>query len=187
MELIPHLEIGWFNGWILLALLYLAYGILLLIFPGDVIARLYEYDRTKWSGRQRIFYVITKLLILVYFILIIFTPLKTGTIVFISGIILFLCGLTGFIVALINFKNTQLGHPVTAGLYKISRHSQVFSGFVLGCGICMVTGSWPALFILILSLLFGRTRIQAEEEACLEQYGDSYRSYMKRVPRYFLF
>jgi protein-S-isoprenylcysteine O-methyltransferase Ste14 len=30
-------------------------------------------------------------------------------------------------------------------------------------------------------------RIVAEEKACLQQYGESYRSYMQRVPRYLLF
>ena len=30
-------------------------------------------------------------------------------------------------------------------------------------------------------------RILAEEEACLAQYGDSYRDYMRRVPRYLVF
>jgi protein-S-isoprenylcysteine O-methyltransferase Ste14 len=27
----------------------------------------------------------------------------------------------------------------------------------------------------------------AEEEVCLQSYGEAYRAYMKRVPRYFLF
>ena len=39
---------------------------------------------------------------------------------------------------------------------------------------------------LIISALFLRSRTLAEETACLEQYGDSYRAYMKRVPRYLL-
>jgi len=187
VELIPNLEIGWLNGWIPLVLLYSVYGILLLAFPGDVIARLYGYGRSRWSGRQKAFHAITKLLILIYFALIIFTPMKIGAGVFIPGIILFFCGLAGFIIALINFKNTEFDKPATTGFYKISRNPQVLSLFMLGCGICMVTGSWPAFFILILSALFGRARTLAEEERCLEQYGDSYRAYMKRVPRYFLF
>ena len=57
MELIPALEIGWLNGWILLCLLYLIFGILLMAFPKDVVARLYDYDRSGWSKTQRAFYV----------------------------------------------------------------------------------------------------------------------------------
>jgi len=184
MELIPALEIGWGNGWVLLALLYLVYGFLLLVFPKDMTTRLYEYDRSSWSRRQRAFYVIGKLFVLVYFTLVILTPLKTGAVVFIPGIILFVLGLGGFVIALVNFRNTPLDQPVARGLYRISRHPQVFMLFILALGICMAIGSWPALFILLLSSLFGRARTLAEEEACLERYGDSYRAYMKRVPRY---
>jgi len=36
MELIPTLEIGWLNGWILLEIEFLIQGFLLLIFPAKV-------------------------------------------------------------------------------------------------------------------------------------------------------
>jgi hypothetical protein len=103
MELIPILEIGWLNGWILLCTFYLIYGILLKAFPKDVVARL--YDRSGWSKTQRALTVIGKLLGLVCLVLIIFTPLKIGANVFIPGVGLFALGLAGFIVALFDFKN----------------------------------------------------------------------------------
>ncbi len=187
MELIPAFEIGWRNGWLLLALLYLIMGILLLTFPKYVVAKLYEYDRSSWSKRQRAFYFIGRLLVLIYLVLIIFTPLKIGSNILIPGIILFVVGLTGFIIALFTFKNTPPDNLVTHGIYRISRHPQVLMLFILGFGICISIGSWLALFIQILSSLFGRSRTLAEEQACLDRYGDSYQSYMKNVPRYFIF
>ncbi len=185
MELIPALEIGWLNGWILICLLYLVYGILLIIFPKDVVARL--YDKSEQSRRHKVIIYIGSLLAFVYFGLIIFTPLKISSDVFIPGIILFFLGLVGFVIALFNFKNTPLDQLVTNGLYKISRHPQQFMFFVTFIGICIAIGSWLALFIQIISSFFLHSRVMAEEKACLERYGDSYRSYMKRVPRYFLF
>jgi len=125
MELIPTLKIGWFNGWILLCLVYSIFGILLIAFPEDVVSRLYDYDRSGWSKTQKVIYVIGKLLSLVCLVLIIFTPLKIRANIFIPGIILFAFGLAGFIIALFNFKNTLLDQPVTRGLYRISRHPQV--------------------------------------------------------------
>lgn len=35
--------------------------------------------------------------------------------------------------------------------------------------------------------VLGHYGILAEEEVCLQQYGDDYRAYMQRVPRYFVF
>ena len=186
MELIPTLEIGWLNGWILVCFLYLIYGILLIAFPKDVVARLYDYDKSGWSKTQKAFEVIHKLVKLVCLVLIIFIPLKIGSTLLIPGIILFALGLAGFIAALLNFKNTHLNQPVTRGLYRISRHPQALMLFIMSIGICMTVGSWLVLFILVIAGFFGHFRTLAEEKACLERYGDSYRAYMKHVPRYFL-
>ena len=186
MELILTLKIGWLNGWILLVILYLIFGILLLAFPKDVRVRLYEYDRSSWSKTRRAFYIIGKLLALICLILIIFTPLKIRANIFIPGIILFALGLAGFITALFNFKNTSPNQPVARGLYRISRHPQVIMLFIMSIGICIAIGSWLVLFIMIVSSLFLHFRDLAEEKACLERYGDAYRNYIKLVPRYFL-
>jgi len=42
MELFPNLEIGLFNGWILIVLFFGACGIMLIFFPKNAIARLYD-------------------------------------------------------------------------------------------------------------------------------------------------
>lgn len=185
MELFPTLEIGWLNGWLLICLLYLTHIILLIAFPKDVVERL--YDKSGRKKRHKVIIYMGSFFAFVYFGLIIFTPLKIGSAVFISGIILYILGLAGFIVALFNFKSAPPDQPITSGLYRISRHPQQLMFFVTFIGICIAIGSWLALFTQIISSLFLHSRILAEEKACSERYGDSYRSYMKNVPRYFLF
>ena len=61
-----------------------------------------------------------------------------------------------------------------------------FMLLVSGVGISIAIGSWLALLTIVLGLVFAHFRILAEEGTCLRQYGDSYRAYMERVPRYFL-
>ena len=185
MELVPTLKIGWLNGWILLCLLCLIEGFLLLVFPKDVVTRL--FDRSGWDKKQRTFTVIGKLFSLACLILIILTPLKIGSSALVMGTILYTLGLVGLIIAIFNFRNTPLGQPVTVGFYRLSRHPQILMLFVLFMGICIAIGSWLELLMLMTSKLFQHLGILAEEDACLEQYGDSYRAYMKRVPRYLLF
>lgn len=184
MELIPELEIGWLNGWILICLLYITYGVLLKVFPKDVVARL--YDKSGRSKRHKVIILIGSLLVFIYFVLIIFTSLKIGSGVFVLGIIVFIFGLTGFVIALFNFKNAPPDQPITSGFYRISRHPQQLMFFITFIGICLAIGSWIALFIQLLSSIFLHTRVLAEEKSCLARYGDSYQSYMKRVPRYLL-
>jgi protein-S-isoprenylcysteine O-methyltransferase Ste14 len=184
MELMSALEIGWLNGWIPLGLLVLVEGLLLKVFPRDVVTRL--FDRSKWDKRQVVFTAIGKLFSLACLVLIVFTPLKIGSSAFVVGMVLYVLGLVGLIVAILNFRNTPAGQPVTRGLYTVSRHPQIVMLFVAFLGMCLAIGSWLALLTLLMSKLLQHVGILAEEEACLEQYGDSYRDYMKQVPRYFL-
>ena len=58
MELFPKLGIGWLNGWILLAFEFLIQGSLLLVFPQDVVSRL--FDRSGWSKKQKVFTILGK-------------------------------------------------------------------------------------------------------------------------------
>jgi protein-S-isoprenylcysteine O-methyltransferase Ste14 len=185
MELFPTLEIGWLNGWILLAFEFLIQGTLLLIFPKDVVSRL--FDRSGWSVKQKAYLIVGKVFSLLTLVLIILTPLKTHSGVFILGLILYAIGVAGLVLAMYNFKNTPLDQPVTMGFYKISRHPQIVAQVIFLLGICMTIGSWAALFSLLISKSLQHFSILAEEEVCVNRYGESYRNYIKRVPRYFLF
>jgi protein-S-isoprenylcysteine O-methyltransferase Ste14 len=185
MELFPKLEIGWLNGWILLAFEFLIQGSLLLVFPPDVRSRL--FDRSGWSVKQRAFLIAGKLFSLTCLVLIFLTPLKTGSGVFIIGVILYAIGLLGLVTAMLNFRDTPPDQPVTRGIYTTSRHPQIVALFFIFLGICVTIGSWVALLMLFLSKVFQHFSILAEEEVCLQRYGEPYRTYIGQIPRYLLF
>jgi len=185
VELMPALRFDWLNGWILLAFEFLIQGTLLLIFPKDVVARL--FDRSGWSPQQRIFTVVGKVFSLACLTLIVLTPLQIHSGLFIIGLVLYLIGLAGLVTAMLNFKDTPPDQPATKGVYRISRHPQIVSLFVVFFGICLAIGSWAALFMLVMSKLFQHFSILAEEEVCLKRYGEPYRAFMARTPRYLLF
>ena len=185
MELFPGLRIDWLNGWLAVVLLGLTEGILFLAFPKKVVARL--FDRSGWSQQQRAFTVAGKLCALVCLILIALTPLKVESQVFMIGAILVALGLMGLVKALFDFKNTTLDEPVARGIYRLSRHPQIVMATVALLGTCIAIGSWPALVLLVAATFLEHWGILAEEEICLKQYGDAYRAYLKRVPRYFVF
>lgn len=185
MELFPNLEFGLFNGWILLVLFFGAYGIMLIFFPKNVVARLYDRSgQRKHPLIRRLFVVI---LVLLWFIFMSLTPLKIGDVVFVIGISIYSLGLIGFVIALGNFKSNPVDQPVTGGLYRISRHPQQLTASVSFLGIGIAIGSWLAFAFMILGVIGAHKKILAEEEACLAQYGESYKNYIERIPRYFLF
>jgi protein-S-isoprenylcysteine O-methyltransferase Ste14 len=185
MEFMPALRFGLLNGWLALALLILTDGVMFLIFPREVATRL--FDRSGWSQKQVIFTVIGKLCALACIVSLVFTPLKIGTAVFVVGAVVVAMGLTGLVKALLDFRHTPLDQPVERGIYTISRHPQIVMSSVVILGGCIAIGSWLAVILLMVARVFSHYGILGEEEVCLKQYGDSYRDYMKRVPRYFVF
>jgi protein-S-isoprenylcysteine O-methyltransferase Ste14 len=100
---------------------------------------------------------------------------------------MYVLGFVGFVMALFNFKYTPMNQPVTEGLYRFSRNPQwvMFAIVMLSTGIAV--GSGIAVLLLSVRIVFNHFRILGEERACLEQYGDAYREYMERAPRYMLF
>lgn len=185
MELTPDINPGLLNGWVLLVFFYTVFGILLLSFPKSVVARL--YDRSTWSMAQKILSAIGKLFIFSWIAFVILTPLNIGHAVFIIGGAIYLLGLLGFVLSLLNFKDTPLDQPVTEGLYRISRNPQQVSILLSYLGISIAIGSWVAVLLITVGAFMSHIRVTAEERSCLQQYGDSYRQYIERVPRYFLF
>lgn len=184
MEWMPDLKIELLNGWIPLASLALTEGILFLVFPSEVVARL--FDRSGWSQRQVIFTLMGKLCALGCLALLTLTPLKIGAPIFALGIAVVALGLVGLAKALFDFKNAPPDEPVTQGIYSISRHPQIVMSSVVILGACVAAGSWAAMLMLLAARLFGHFGILAEEEVCLQEYGEAYRAYIEQVPRYLL-
>jgi protein-S-isoprenylcysteine O-methyltransferase Ste14 len=134
-----------------------------------------------------VFAVIGKLCALVCLVLLVLTPLKTGSAVFWVGSAVTAMGLVGVVTALLNFRNTPFDQPVARGLYRVSRHPQIVMASLVLLGGAISVGSWAVVIVLLAGRVFGHLSIVAEEEVCLRRYGDSYQRYMHAVPRYLLF
>lgn len=183
MSLLPDLQIGWLNGWLFLAILYGTFGILLLIFPREVVSRLYE--RTGWTRQDYLRRIISFPVALAVIGLFIFSSLKVGTGAFWVGLLIFAAAFLIFNVALINYRNTPLAEPVTRGVYRFSRNPQIVGLILAFLGTAVAVGSWLLVIFVALMGFGAHTRILAEERACLKQYGASYQAYMDTTPRYF--
>lgn len=186
MELLPPLRLGWLNGWLPLAIFYLVFGFVLWIFPREVVKRLYELP--AFAGRSKVLWILGRFTaILLIFGLLTFSPLQIGEPVFLVGMAIYAPGFFIIMWALITYRNTPLDQPVVNGLYRISRNPQALGLMMIILGDCLAIGSWLAVLLWAVMSAMYHLRIVGEERLCLEQYGESYRDYMARVPRYFLF
>jgi hypothetical protein len=71
MALFPAMQWGWLNGWLLLSLLFLVFGVLLSCFSRDIVTKL--YDISWWRRYQTVVALLGKLAVSGCFVLIIGT------------------------------------------------------------------------------------------------------------------
>jgi protein-S-isoprenylcysteine O-methyltransferase Ste14 len=116
----------------------------------------------------------------------VFLPLQLGTAWFYAGLPITLIGLVGIILVLVDWANTPAGQPVTRGIYRYSRHPMYVTMVLLLLGVSIMSASWVFLLLAIITVV-GVTRpfsVKIEEAQCLGHYGDAYREYMNRTPRW---
>lgn len=185
MQLWPEHELGLWNGWWFTLLYWLVTGAVLLWFPKGAIQRL--TDAPTFTPGLKILVTIEKNLYIAPMVFAAWIPVKFGTPWFFAGALLFLLGMTGYAVAMVNYGSAPLGEPIVKGMYRVSRHPLYVTSFVAWLGAGLAMASWVILAANIVLFTLMHYTNQIEERECLKQYGDAYRAYMERVPRYFIF
>ena len=181
MSLIPAFEIGVWNAWIFMAYLLLSF------IPFIYIAVKKRAPSVKESGLSvvaKIFASSSKLLLFPAMVYSIFLPMKLGTVWFYVGLPITLIGLIAYTIVLVNWATTPLDNQVSRGLYRYSRHPMYVTMFVFFLGLSIVTASWVLLLLFIVLVVGCVVFVNVEEQSCLQIYGDSYRKYMIKTPRW---
>jgi protein-S-isoprenylcysteine O-methyltransferase Ste14 len=183
MSIIPAFEIGLWNAWTIMVLF-----ILTAVVPGQINKEASARAMGKWkdySRTEKIVMIITHGLIMPGLIIYsIFLPLKLGTLWLYAGLLLCSLGLALSFQAGIDFATTPLDKLVTKGAYRISRHPIYFGAFLVFAGTGLACASWVFLLCAaawIISFQFG---VKEEERFLLKQYGNAYREYMEKTPRW---
>ena len=187
MSLIPAFEIGIWNVWILPLLVFATMFIPNLFLSEEGKKRNKRLESFVPSTRtEKILTWSTHLVIWPLIILYsIFLPLKLGTAWLYVGLPIFALGLTWQVMITISAANTPLDKPITRGPYRISRHPIYFSSFLQFAGMGIAGASWVILLCALLWIVFLNIAALNEEHFLVEQYGDAYREYMNRTPRWF--
>ena len=114
----------------------------------------------------------------------IFLPLILGTVWFYSGLSIFLLGFILYVMVFVGFATTSPNKPVTKGIYRYSRHPMYITSFVMFIGMGIASASWLFLLLSFLFIILVYFSVVSEERFCLKYYGNSYREYMNRTPRW---
>ncbi len=114
----------------------------------------------------------------------IFLPLRLGTTWFYAGLAIFLAGLAVLTAAIFGFSRAPMDVPITRGIYRYSRHPMYLGSLLIYLSVGLASASWVFLLIFVLQSVSITIAAVEEERYCLEKYGDAYREYMERTPRY---
>ena len=190
MSLIPAFDIGLWNAWIFELCALLPLPILLLIQKRRALKSEKGADSKSeldyMTKAERRLFGFSRLVMFLPVIYSIFLPLKLGTIWFYVGLPITLVGLIMLLAVWVKFATAIVNDElITTGLYSYSRHPMYLSWFLMNIGISIACASWLFLLLSIASMLFAHVRFAGfEERLCLERYGDAYREYMDRTPKW---
>jgi protein-S-isoprenylcysteine O-methyltransferase Ste14 len=184
MSFIPAFEIGVWNAWIFMLYYLLTMPLLRSINKdalekSDVAAPKHLYNKAE--KRIVSFYQSSFIPVFIYSI---FLPLELGTNWFYIGLPICLLGLILSTIAYLNFATASLGEPLTKGLYRYSRHPTYLTQALMLIGLGIASASWLFLLFAVLRTILSFMLVIPEERFCLEKYGDSYREYISRTPRW---
>jgi protein-S-isoprenylcysteine O-methyltransferase Ste14 len=118
------------------------------------------------------------------FIYAVFLPLRLGTTWLYSGLVIYLFGVTFSIVTVLNFATSPKDKVITKGLYSISRNPMYIGLILMQIGLGIICSSWLYLLLTLVLLILLNENLSAEERYCLYRYGDSYREYRNKTPRW---
>jgi protein-S-isoprenylcysteine O-methyltransferase Ste14 len=184
MSLIPEFTLGWCNGWLGAIPLMLT---MLILFISQKKATKRAMDMSAYTVMGRIRTVASTYIFFGAVLYSIGLTLQWGTPWFYIGLIVYVCGCIPYIISTINFASTPLNEPIVSGVYRISRNPMYFFSALMLLGIGIAGASWLMIVLVILFVVVNHSTVLAEERFCSDKYGESYRVYMRTVPRYLLF
>ena len=138
----------------------------------------------KLTRKENIITYAILLIMFIAFIYAVFLPLQLGAIWLFSGLLIYLFGIVFNIVAVLNFATSPKNKVITKGLYGASRNPMYFGVFLTQIGLGIACSSWLYLLLTAVLMILFNANSSAEERYCLYMYGDDYRKYMNRTPRW---
>ena len=179
MSFVPAFRLGLWNAWILVILLMVIF-----IFGSKILGKRGSGDYSGHTKREKMFGSITSLIQMGSIVYSVFLPLQLDTGWFYAGLFIYGIGIIVEILVLLAFATTPEDQPVTKGVFNVSRNPGYFGEFLIYAGIGIACLSWVFLLVAMIAIMLEHQIVLGEERICINKYGDDYRKYMKRTPRW---
>ena len=182
--LMPAFQIGVWNAWIFMIWPWVDMLAVRLV-GVDIYRRASGLSSEMRTSRQyRVASYISMVIEIIAVAYSMFLPLQLGTGWFHAGLAIFLTGLVVLTAATVNFTKTPMDVPVTKGIYHYSRHPLYLASLLIYFSVGIASASWVFLLFFVVQSVFIRIAAVEEEHFCLEKYGNAYREYIDKTPRW---
>jgi len=180
MSLVPEFELGLWNAWI-----FILPFIIFHIFGSKILGKREHEEGSSATKKAKTAGNLYFPIMLLSYAYSIFLPLKLDTVWFVAGLLFYLSVIFFLIIGLLSLATTTANELVTRGVYGISRNPLYFGEVLASISISIACLSWVFLLVAIAKfLLIHYYVVGAEELFLIEKYGDTYREYMNRTPRW---
>ena len=179
MSLIPTFEVGVWNTWIFVLPLVIVSIVGVRLFGKRV-----SGEASSDTTMEKFSFTCMHLIVMASYVYSVFLPLKLGTAWFYVGLFIYLPGILTLIVAILNFATTPVDELVTQGIYRFSRNPMYVGEFLVNIGIGVSCLSWIFFLVALVVAVLQQNIVVAEERFCLKKYGDQFRDYMDRTPKW---
>jgi protein-S-isoprenylcysteine O-methyltransferase Ste14 len=188
MSLVPEFEIGLWNAWIFLVPYLLIFGSFNILLKRLSLIKKESpafWASPSYAGLERMYSQLLRVIMAILLLYSVFLPLAIGTVWFYAGLAVYLMGFVFIILATLAFIATPVDKPNTTGIYSISRHPIYLGTWSLSIGIGIASASWVYILLALILLAPIRNALMIpEERQCCERFGNSYREYMNKTPRW---
>jgi len=180
VSLIPAFELGLWNAWILVLPM-----IVISILGSRILGKRGSEEVSNLTKRVKTANSLYLLILVLLYAYSIFLPLKLNTVWFCAGLFIYLLGVLVVILSLLSFHTTSADKMVTKGVFRISRNPGYVGDFLVNISIGIACLSWIFLLVGVAFFLLLRYYVIVVEEPFLtKKYGDTYKEYMNRTPRW---
>lgn len=183
MSLVPAFEISLWNAWLFM-IVFILQMLAVICLGKRMLERTGHPAMVRQSKIESYSGIIGNTIWLGATIYSVFLPFQLGTAWFYTGLAVFFVGFIILVISTYNFAIAPMDKPVTNGVYRLSRHPGYLSLVLVYVAISVAAGSWVFLILAVANIYWMRVEALVEERYCLETYGNDYREYMNRTPRW---
>lgn len=183
MSLVPAFEVGVWNAWWFM-IIYPLQWLAVLIIPKHIIADRTGDTQEIQTRQDKIIAFLIHGFWLGATLYSIFLPFQVGTPWLWIGLMLFVAGLVTLVLTMISVAGTPKDKPFTSGVYRFSRHAGYLSMIFVYLGVSIAAVSWLFLLVTVVTFFLLLYQVKKEEAYCCVKFGDAYREYMLRTPRW---